>query len=407
MDFGARPPEVNSGLIYAGPGSGPLLASAAAWTALAAELGSTGAAYAAVIAALNDGPWLGPSSLTMAAAAAPFLAWMEATAAQCSDAAAQASAAATAFEEAFAGVVPPAEIETNRNTLSMLVASNWFGQNFPGIATTEGIYNEMWAQDAGAMYGYAGQSAAAASLVPFVPPLPNTDPAGLAAQAAAVGQASGDATGTQSQKIVETSGQAATGMQGMDAQALMSAGPQLMQMVPQLLQGFAQPLQGAAQPLSSLGQFQSLLSPVMGAFSNPAAGTSGLDGAGAALAAPALGGLGSGGGGLGVGGLGGGGAAVSAALGRAGSIGGLSVPATWAANAPASASVAAELPMGSAAPATTAAGPGPGGMYGGGMPMAAGATGAGGRGGSDNHRYGTPITVVPRTPAGAPLKGGP
>lgn len=38
LDFGALPPEINSGRMYAGPGSGPLLAAAAAWDALAAEL---------------------------------------------------------------------------------------------------------------------------------------------------------------------------------------------------------------------------------------------------------------------------------------------------------------------------------------------------------------------------------
>ncbi|WP_155731734.1 PPE domain-containing protein, partial [Mycobacterium avium] len=31
MDFGALPPEINSGRMYAGPGSGPLMAAAAAW----------------------------------------------------------------------------------------------------------------------------------------------------------------------------------------------------------------------------------------------------------------------------------------------------------------------------------------------------------------------------------------
>ncbi|MCA4765380.1 PPE domain-containing protein, partial [Mycobacterium avium subsp. hominissuis] len=30
FDFGALPPEINSGRMYAGPGSGPLMAAAAA-----------------------------------------------------------------------------------------------------------------------------------------------------------------------------------------------------------------------------------------------------------------------------------------------------------------------------------------------------------------------------------------
>ncbi|MCV7029324.1 PPE family protein, partial [Mycobacterium sherrisii] len=40
MDFAMLPPEVNSGRMYAGAGSGPLMAAAAAWDGLAAELSS-------------------------------------------------------------------------------------------------------------------------------------------------------------------------------------------------------------------------------------------------------------------------------------------------------------------------------------------------------------------------------
>ena len=39
MDFLALPPEINSALMYAGAGSGPLFVAAAAWDGLAAELG--------------------------------------------------------------------------------------------------------------------------------------------------------------------------------------------------------------------------------------------------------------------------------------------------------------------------------------------------------------------------------
>ena len=47
MDFAVLPPEINSGRMYAGAGSGPLVAAAAAWEALAAELPRAGYALAA------------------------------------------------------------------------------------------------------------------------------------------------------------------------------------------------------------------------------------------------------------------------------------------------------------------------------------------------------------------------
>ena len=69
MDFATLPPEVNSARMYAGPGSGPMLAAASGWDGLAAELQSTAASYRAAISELTGGPWLGSSSASMAAAA--------------------------------------------------------------------------------------------------------------------------------------------------------------------------------------------------------------------------------------------------------------------------------------------------------------------------------------------------
>ncbi|ORW87551.1 hypothetical protein AWB92_23920 [Mycobacterium sp. IEC1808] len=196
MDFAALPPEINSARMYTGPGSGPLLAAATAWDGLAAALHAAASSYQSEVAALTAGPWLGPTSGLMAAAAAPYLAWTRTSAAQAEQAANQAKAAAGAYETAFAETIPPPVVAANRSLLLALVATNIFGQNTPSIAATEAQYAEMWAQDAAAMYGYAAASALATTLTPFAPPPRNTSSAGPAAQAAAVAQATGTSPGS-------------------------------------------------------------------------------------------------------------------------------------------------------------------------------------------------------------------
>ena len=82
--------------------------------------------------------------------------------------------------------VPPAVVAANRAQLAALVATNVLGQNTPAIAVTEALYGEMWAQDASAMYGYAGSSAAAATVTPFSSPPQTTSPAARQAKGGAV-----------------------------------------------------------------------------------------------------------------------------------------------------------------------------------------------------------------------------
>ena len=191
MDYGALPPEINSARMYSGPGSPPMVAAAAAWDGLAAELSSTASSYQSVIERLAGEGWLGPAAASMAAAVTPYLTWMSLTGAQAEHAAAQASSAAAAYEAAFAATVPPAAVAANRAELAALVATNFLGQNTAAIAATEAHYGEMWAQDAAAMYAYAASSAAATVLKLFKQPPHTTDPAGQAGQAAAVAQATG------------------------------------------------------------------------------------------------------------------------------------------------------------------------------------------------------------------------
>jgi PPE-repeat protein len=195
MDFGMYPPEVNSGRMYTGPGSGPMMAAAQAWDSMADELYTAASGYQSVVSELADGAWSGPSSASMTGAATPYIAWLSSSAAQAQETAAQVRAAAAAYEAAFSMTVPPPEIAANRSLLMTLVATNFFGQNTPAIAATEAQYAEMWVQDAVAMYTYAGSSAAATTLTPFGSPNQNTDPGASAGQAAAVSQATSTSAG--------------------------------------------------------------------------------------------------------------------------------------------------------------------------------------------------------------------
>ena len=239
MDFAMLPPEVNSGRMYAGPGSGPMLAAAAAWDGLAAELQSTATSYRSAISELTGGPWLGASSASMAAATAPYLEWMTTAAGQAEQTATQARAAAVAYETTFAMTVPPAVIAANRSLLTALIATNVLGQNTAAIAANETEYAEMWAQDATAMFGYAGSSAAASTLTPFTPPPPTTNPAG---QGAAV------------------------------SQSLVSTGSRVINAVPQALQSLA--TSAAAAPADPVSDLLSAISPALTLLEIPIGTTS-------------------------------------------------------------------------------------------------------------------------------------
>ncbi|MCA2266853.1 PPE family protein, partial [Mycobacterium marseillense] len=92
MDFGALPPEINSGLLYAGPGSGPMMAAAAAWDGLGAELDSAASGYASVVAELTHAPWVGPASESMLSAVMPYVSWLGILAAEAEETAGQARA---------------------------------------------------------------------------------------------------------------------------------------------------------------------------------------------------------------------------------------------------------------------------------------------------------------------------
>jgi PPE-repeat protein len=408
IDFALLPPEINSARMYSGAGSAPMLAAGAAWSQLAAEMRSAAATYSSIISGLTTGGWQGPASASMAAAAAPYAAWMNTTAAQAEQTAAQAQAAVNAYESAFAMTVPPAEITANRAQLASLLANNVLGQNAPAIAATEAQYGEMWAQDASAMYGYAGSSAAASQLTPFTQPAQTTSPTGLTGQAAAVAQATGTSTGTVGTSAASTGSGLSSWLGDITAPGSNTATTGLA--------GLLNDLDGANGSL--LGSF--LNNATVANFSN-ALTTSGLTNptamidsvtcfsylfpsmAGDGLSSDVSGlaaGLGSGMAKLGSAGIPGLGAAVSAGMGQAAPLGVLSVPQGWAAAAPSLGKIASELPGASALTPALGATPlvapsGPVGMTG--IPL-------GGIGGMLDHEleepmYGFRPMVMARPPA--------
>jgi PPE-repeat protein len=168
MDFSMLAPEINSARMFAGAGSAPMLAAAAAWNGLADELASAATSFSSMTSGLAGQAWQGAASAAMVAAAAPYTKWLSSAAAGATGMSGQAQAVAGAFEAARAATVHPLLVAANRNGLVDLVMSNLFGQNAPAIAAVEAEYEQMWAQDVGAMVGYhAGASAAAAQVAPW------------------------------------------------------------------------------------------------------------------------------------------------------------------------------------------------------------------------------------------------
>jgi PPE-repeat protein len=326
--------------------------------------------------------------------------WMNATAAQAEQAADQAKAAASAYETAFTATVPPPVIVANRTLLASLVATNILGQNSPAIATTEAQYAEMWAQDAAAMYGYAGLSSAAATLTPFV----------QAPATTTVGQATGTGTPTTLSQLVTS---VPATLHGLASPATSTSTGSGLGGLLDLLSGNSTSTSGLSglfnevfsssglglnanlwntifssgfyMPGNFLGTMTDLigLQSAAGADAGAAAageGVAAAGGIGGAVAAPAAG-LGE------LGGLGGG---VSAAMGRGAAIGALAVPPSWNAVAPTVSplpTALGEMPL--APPPAVAAG----------MPGMPFANAAGNRLNAAAPRYGLRPTVMAHPPA--------
>jgi PPE-repeat protein len=345
LDFAALPPEINSGLMYAGPGSGPMMAAAAAWDELAAELATAASGYGSVVSELTSAPWVGPASRTMVAAVTPYVSWLGAVAGQAEETAGQARAAAGAYETAFMMTVPPPVIAANRVLLATLIATNFLGINTPAIMATEAQYMEMWAQDAATMYGYSAASAVASVLAPFTTPPNTTTPEATTDQALAVAQAQATPAGNAAQNVAAVTPQIATttaAPAAVDPPAAAATGP--FTWLQNLLHGLA--TDGLPTPTSPWWQVQpsaysAILKQTLQAYFGVGIGNFGWSmgqqtfnppgilgttagAAGAFIPTPQFAALGAGGWGFHAASL------PTASLSSATKIGGLSVPQSWA-----------------------------------------------------------------------------
>jgi PPE-repeat protein len=284
------------------------------------------------------------------------------------------------------------------------------GQNSNIIAQLESQYSEFWAQDAGTMYQYASQSAAASKVANFASPTAITNPAGQALQTNAVAQAAASPAASSATTIQSVIGELQKYFTALTTPNYVNSGSTAVTDPT----GLFQLIFGTSTLPTSLNAFASDYSPIASVLYNTeglpyfsigmannfvqASKTLGLlGGPASAAAAPAaaggLGGLGAALGG-GVGGGVGGGASVAAGVGAGAPVGGLSVPPGWsAATAPATAATNAPLPVTSISGAPEGAGAG---NLLGGMPLA-GAPGFGGGGGA-GPRYGFKPTVMGRPP---------
>jgi PPE-repeat protein len=319
---------------------------------------------------------------------AQYLEWVFTTAATAEKAAAAAMGAVDVYGTAFAATIPPEEVERNQITTATLIATNFLGVNSAAIAASQAEYQEYWAQDASAMYAYAAANmtlAASLNAPPFLPAIPDTDPAGLGAQAAAVGESAAQAPGQAASTVSGATSQLSGMSSGLSS--AVSAPAQAMGQIPQQLGQLASPLGSMMAPMASMFGNANPLGGVLG-------GVGGIVG-GAGGAAGNFGSLGS------VGSINGfSGNGIMAGMGQARSLPGgrLSVPAGWAGSTeyttnarPLANAAVSAAPIMSEQPETYGSGGSPR------MGMMPPLMGSGGAAGSATvHHYGSPVKIAKR-----------
>jgi PPE family len=219
-------------------------------------------------------------------------------------------AAVEAFVIAQSSVIPALVSQTNRDEWAVLNATNFFGQNTPGIVERDTEYFGVhWPHNSRVGWTYSGATRVLVAALGVPPPAApmGASPAAPAGAAEAVGQAAAqvgmnDAMQVSSQ-TTQTAGQAAATPANASGQ-LSSLMQQPMSMMSSATEPLKQMLQAPTQAFQSLGSLpQTMLQSVAGMF--PAAAAQNAASAAAAQPVLAAGGSAGGLGGASAGGAGG------------------------------------------------------------------------------------------------------
>lgn len=295
------PPEVVAAIFEAGsPAS--VIANNTVWVTETAT-NELSAGLSAVNTAATEAQWQGVGSAASTVAATGLNAGLQTLVGWTAAKINVTQAAVEAFMLARSSVIPSAVSQTNRDEWTVLNATNWFGQNTPGIVERDGEYfGEHWPHNSGVGWAYSGALSALIAALAVPPPIApmGASPAAPAAAAEAVAQA---AAQTGMHNAVQASGQAAQSA-GQSAASPAEATGQLsslMQQPMQLVSGATEPLKELLQaPMQAMQGVTSLPQSMMQGFGGmfPAAGAP--SGVAAAESAVAAGGMtGSAGGGIG------------------------------------------------------------------------------------------------------------
>ena len=164
----AAPPEIVALIFEGGPGPESIVAYAAVMATEAASH-QMGMAVSAANIATTSASWTGlAGTANVARGTALNMGGLEPLAGHCAKHVMLAQAAVDAYTMAAPSVIPSVACQANRDLWGTLNATNWFGQNTPGIVSQDLQYfGDFWPQNSSVGLLYATTWARSRLRLPF------------------------------------------------------------------------------------------------------------------------------------------------------------------------------------------------------------------------------------------------